>query len=129
MEPCDDDDEPGMLPTFHTPLIRALTVFSEASEKEKNFPFGLLFSHLNINPCSCRSAVDCRIEEAPDRSIIVEGLQQRGDSPLSSASSPLPCKCKETCSPHKQRAKLERESIRHPFALCFSPPPLPPSHP
>lgn len=40
------------------------------------------FSYIKINPCSCWSAVDCRIEEAPDRSIIVEGLQQQGDRSL-----------------------------------------------
>lgn len=42
----------------------------------------IFFSYIKINPCSCWSAVDCRIEEAPDRSIIVEGLQQQGDRSL-----------------------------------------------
>lgn len=49
-----------------------------------SLPFCLLFFlfYLNINPCSCWSAVDCEIEEVPDRSIIVEGLQQWGDRSL-----------------------------------------------
>lgn len=68
----------------HNFMVCFLTTASEKEKQKKvSFPFCLIFSpHLNINPCSCWSAVDCGIEEAPDRSIIVEGLQQQGDRSL-----------------------------------------------
>lgn len=58
-------------------------VFNIQQLWEKSCASVFYFSfYLHINPYSCWSAVDCGIEVAPDRSIIVEGLQQWGDRSL-----------------------------------------------